>query len=33
MIDTGPVSRSRNCIEHANIVDLLMEDPLAEWNG
>ena len=32
-IDTGPVSRSRNGIEHVNIVDFLLEDPLAEWNG
>ncbi len=30
MIDTGPVSRSRNGIEHVNIVDFLMEDPLAD---
>ncbi len=28
MIDTGPVSRSRNGIEHVNIVDFLLEDPL-----
>lgn len=30
MIDTDPVSRSRNGIEHVNIVDFLMEDPLAD---
>jgi len=30
MIDTDPVSRSRNGIEHVNIVDFLMEDPLAK---
>ena len=28
-----PVSRGRNGIEHVNIVDFLLEDPLAEWNG
>ena len=30
MIDTGPVSRSRNGIEHVNIVDFLMEGQLAD---
>ena len=30
MIDTGPVSRSRNGIEHVNIVDFLLEDPLVD---
>lgn len=30
VVSMEPVSRSRNGIEHVNIVDFLMEDPLAD---
>ena len=33
VVSMDPVSRGRNGIEHVNIVDFLLEDPLAEWNG
>ena len=33
VVSMDPVSRGRNGIERVNIVDFLLEDPLAEFNG